>query len=68
MKKGSDLVGSSLRDSGIKTKWCACLIGVERAMLPILDVHSNFVFNVDDLLWVIGSYKMGQQLIKNELL
>jgi len=68
VKKGSDLVGSSLRDSGIKTKWCACLIGVERAMLPILDVHSNFVFNVDDLLWVIGSYKMGQQLIKNELL
>ena len=68
VKKGSDLAGSSLRDSGIKTNWSACLIGVERELLPILDVHSNFVFNVGDLLWVLGSYKMGQQLIKKELL
>lgn len=67
VKKGSPLAGSSIRDSGIKSNWSACLIGVERNMLPILSVSPNFVLNTDDLLWVLGSQKMGQHLVKKEL-
>ena len=66
--KDSGLAGCSVRDSGIKSNWSACLIGVERGMLPLLDVSPNFIMNADDLLWVLGSQKMGQQLVKNELL
>ncbi len=68
VQKGSPLVGCSLRNSGIKSNWSASLIGVERGMLPILNVSPNFVFNVDDLLWVLGPQRMGRQLIKEELL
>ena len=68
VKKGSSLVGSSIRDSGIKSNWSACLIGIERGMLPMLNLSPNFILNVDDLLWVLGSQKMGQQLVKKELL
>lgn len=66
--KDSGLAGCSVRESGIKSNWSACLIGVERGMLPLLDVSPNFVMNVDDLLWVLGSQKMGKQLVRNELL
>ena len=67
VKKGSPLAGCSIRDSGIKSNWSACLIGIERNMLPILSVSPNFVLNTDDLLWVLGSQKMGQHLVKKEL-
>lgn len=68
VKKDSPLAGCSIRDSGIKSNWSACLIGIERGMLPILNLSSRFILNADDLLWVLGSQKMGQHLVKNELL
>lgn len=68
VKKDSPLSGCSIRDSGIKSKWSACLIGIERGMLPLLNLSSNFILNADDLLWVLGSQRMGQQLVKKELL
>lgn len=68
VKRGSALAGTSIRDSGIKTKWSACLIGIERGMLPILSLSPNFVLNNGDLLWVLGPQKMGQQLAKKDLL
>lgn len=68
VKKGSPLAGCSIRDSGIKSNWSACLIGIERGMLPLLNLSPNFILNADDLLWVLGTQKMGQQLVKKELL
>ena len=68
VKKGSSLAGCSIRDSGIKSNWSAYLIGIERGMLPILNLSPNFLLNADDLLWVLGSQKMGQHLVKKELL
>lgn len=68
VQKGSNLVGCSIRESGIKSGWNACLIGIERGMLPLLNLSPNFVLNADDLLWVLGTQKMGQKLVKNELL
>ncbi len=66
--KGSKLAGTSIRDSGIKSKWNAYLIGIERNMMPMMNLSANFVLNNDDLLWVLGSQKMGEQLVKHELL
>ena len=68
VSKGSKLAGCSVRDSGIKSKWNAYLVGIERNMLPMMNLNANFVLNADDLLWVLGSQKMGEQLVKNELL
>lgn len=68
VKKDSPLAGCSIRESGIKSKWSACLIGIERGMLPLLNLSSNFIINAEDLLWVLGPQKMGQHLVKKELL
>ena len=67
VKKDSPLAGCSIRESGIKSNWSACLIGIERGMMPILNLSSRFIINADDLLWVLGPQKMGQHLVKNEL-
>ena len=67
VKEGSDLIGSSIKDSGIKSEWSACLVGIERGMLPLLGVSPSFIINKNDLLWVIGTQKMGRHLVKKEL-
>jgi CPA2 family monovalent cation:H+ antiporter-2 len=68
VKKGTPLAGCSVRDSGIKSKWNAYLIGVERNMMPMMNLNANFILNADDLLWVLGPQKMGEQLVKYEML
>lgn len=68
IKKGTPLAGCSVRDSGIKSRWNAYLIGIERNMMPMMNLSANFILNADDLLWVLGSQKMGEQLVKNEML
>ena len=68
VKKGTPLAGCSVRDSAIKSKWNAYLIGVERNMMPMMNLNANFILNADDLLWVLGPQKMGEQLVKYEML
>lgn len=68
VEKGSDLSGVSIRDSHIKSEWSANLIGIERGVLPILNPAPDFVLNADDLLWILGSQKMGQRLVQQGLL
>ncbi len=68
VKKGTPLAGCSVRDSGIKSSWKAYLVGIERNMMPMMNLSANFILNADDLLWVLGSQKMGEQLVKNEML
>ena len=68
VKKGSRLAGCSIRDSGIKSDWKAYLVGIQRGMMPMMNLNANFILNIDDLLWVLGSQKMGEQLVKKELL
>ena len=68
VEKDSHLAGVSIRDSHIKSEWSANLIGIERGVLPILNPAPDFVLNHDDLLWVLGSQRMGQRLIQQGLL
>ena len=68
VKKDSGLSGVSIRDSRIKSEWSANLIGIERGVLPILNPAPDFMLNTDDLMWVIGSKRMGQRLIQKGLL
>lgn len=68
VKKDSGLSGVSIRDSRIKSEWSANLIGIERGVLPILNPAPDFMLNTNDLLWVLGSQRMGQRLIQKGLL
>ena len=68
VEKGSTLSGVSIRDSHIKSEWSANLIGIERGVLPILNPAPEFVLNTNDLLWILGSQRMGQKLLQQGLL
>ena len=37
-------------------------------MMPMMNLNANFILNADDLLWVLGPQKMGEQLVKYEML
>ena len=44
------------------------MIGLERELLPIIDLHTNMKLSAGDLIWVLGSQKMGSALLREELL
>ena len=44
------------------------MIGLERDMLPIVNPSTNMVLAVGDLIWVLGSQKMANALLKEELI
>ncbi len=60
--------GKSIRDSGIKEKWSAFLIGLERDMLPIPNPDRSLTLRTGDLLWVMGSQEMASKLVRLGLL
>lgn len=68
VEKDSPLSGSSIRDSHIKTDWSCFLVGLERDMLPIITPLPSMVLNTGDLIWVLGTQKMGSKLVKEELI
>lgn len=68
VEKDSPLSGSSIRDSHIKTDWSCFLVGLERELLPIVTPLPSMILNTGDLIWVLGTQKMGSKLVKDELI
>lgn len=68
MEKDSPLAGTSIRDSQIKTNWSCFLVGLERDLLPIVTPLPSMILSAGDLIWVLGSQKMGSKLVKEELI
>lgn len=68
VEKDWPLVGTSIKDSGIKQEWSCLLIGLERELLPIINPNPNLRLNAGDLLWVLGEQRMGEKLLKEELI
>lgn len=65
--KDSSLAGSSIRDSQIKTNWSCFMVGLERDLLPIVTPLPSMIINAGDLIWVLGTQKMGSKLVKDNL-
>ena len=68
VEKDWPFVGASIKDSGIKQDWSCLLIGLERELLPIIHPDPNLRLNAGDLLWVLGEQRMGEKLLKEELI
>ncbi len=68
VEKDWPFVGASIKDSGIKQEWSCLLIGLERELLPIIHPDPNLRLNAGDLLWVLGEQRMGEKLLKEELI
>jgi len=52
------LKGKSIRDSGIREKTHGLVVGVERKGNRILNPPSEFVFEWDDVIWLVGDRKL----------
>lgn len=68
VEKDWPFVGASIKDSSIKQEWSCLLIGLERELLPIIHPDPNLRLNAGDLLWVLGEQRMGEKLLKEELI
>lgn len=52
--EGSQLIGKTIRDSGIREKTQALVVGVERGTQRILSPDSQFELQSGDQLWLVG--------------
>lgn len=53
----SSLIGQSIRNSGIREKTHGLVVGVERNQTRILNPESDFVFEPNDIIWIVGNEK-----------
>ena len=60
-------VGKNLRDSSMRQDWGCFLLGLERNLLPIINPGPDIVLEAGDLVWVIGSKRMGECLVAEGL-
>lgn len=60
-------VGKNLRDSSMRQDWGCFLLGLERNLLPIVNPGPDMVLESGDLVWVIGSKRLGECLVAEGL-
>lgn len=51
----SALSGRSVRQSGIRERFSAMVVGIERGARRIMNPESDLAFEPDDILWVVGA-------------
>lgn len=57
LRKDSELVGKSIRESGIRERSKGIVAGIERDGNRILNPPSSFVFEENDMVWIVGNVK-----------
>lgn len=62
--ENSIITGKTIRESGIREQSRGLVVGIEREGLRILNPESNFVFKMNDKVWIVGNEKRIQVLIK----
>ena len=63
VKKDSELLGKSIRSSGLREKYDCMVLGLQRQNLPILQPDVNMTIQSDDLVWILGSRRMAEKLL-----
>lgn len=66
--RGMGLAYKSIRESGLKHRFNCILIGMERNMLPIINPNPDMVLRNGDLLWLLGTNKMGGKLLISDMI
>lgn len=64
----SEFKKKSIKNCGFRAKHKGYIIGIERGKLPIVNPDKNMIIEQGDLLWVIGTQKMANSLLKADLL
>lgn len=66
--KDSEFLKKSIKNCGLREKYRGTVIGIERGNLPIINPHIDTILQQGDLIWVIGSKRMADSLIKGDVL
>lgn len=65
LREGSQFLGRTIRDSGLRELVKGLVVGVERAGKRVLNPDSNWVLETGDLLWIVGDKDKITQLRKS---
>ena len=60
----SSLIGQNIRESKIRERFRGLIVGIERNRERILNPESDFEFEVNDKVWIVGNEKRIQVLIR----
>lgn len=63
--KDEEFIGATIRDSQLREKTNALIVGIERSGRRILNPESNMILEKNDILWVVGSKKLLTTFFKN---
>ena len=63
--KDEEFIGTTIRDSQLREKTNALIVGIERSGIRILNPESNMILEKNDILWVVGSKKQLTTFFKN---
>jgi len=66
--KKSPLIRKRIKDSSFRSRYHGYIIGIERDMMPILNIQPNMVIKERDLIWTLGMQEMADRLLKDGLL
>lgn len=55
MYADEDLVGKTIRQSGLREKWKVLILGVQKNGLPLIMPDPDLRLEEDDIVWVVGS-------------
>lgn len=61
----SSLFNKSIRESGLREKAKALVVGIERNTNRILNPDSTTLFESGDVVWIVGNQKLIQEFLRN---
>lgn len=64
----SEFLRKSIKNCGLREKYRGTIIGIERKNLPIINPDIDTLLQQGDLIWVLGTKRMADDLIKGDVL
>jgi CPA2 family monovalent cation:H+ antiporter-2 len=63
INSSSPIFGQTIRDSGIRERTQGLVVGIERKGNRILNPDSNYIFENEDIVWIVGNNKKVPELL-----
>lgn len=64
----SEFQKKSIKNCGMREKYGASIVGIERGNMPIIKPGRETLIMQGDMLWVLGSKRMADKLIRSDVL
>lgn len=62
----SPFLGKTIRNSGLRSSTNGLVVGIERKGMRMLNPDSTVVFEMGDVVWIVGEKKLLDEVISNE--